>query len=60
MENFESQRIIKSFCVVGLNENKITKDLEEEENIKYISNIDIIQKNMRVNLEKIENENEKW
>ncbi len=58
MEKTISERVIKSLCVVGLNENKITKYLEEE--CKYVQRMDIIKKNIRVNLEKLEYETEKW
>ncbi len=51
-------RVIKNFCVVGLNENKITKYIEEEN--KYVQRMDIIKKNLRLNLDKVEYENEKW
>jgi hypothetical protein len=54
-------KIIKNFCVIGLNENKITK-YKDEDNIKFkfVQRIDIIRKNMKINVDKIENENVKW
>lgn len=58
IENDDSNRVVKLFCVVGLNEGKITKYVEEE--VKYVQRMDIVRKNLRVNLEKLEYENEKW
>lgn len=54
-------KIIKNFCVIGLNETKITK-YKDEDNIKtkFVQRIDIIRKNMKINVDKIENENVKW
>ena len=61
MENFEIDKVMKGFCVIGFDENKISKDIEEEDkNIKYLNSIDIFQASIKYNSEKIENENEKW
>ena len=60
-ENNNIGKIIKMFCVVGLNENKITKYRDEENvQMKFVQCVDIIKKNMKINCEKIENENVKW
>lgn len=56
--NSVNSRVVKLFCVVGLNENKITKYAEED--AKYVQKIDLIKKNIRVNIDKLEYENEKW
>lgn len=56
----DSRKIVKMFCVVGLNEGKIIKYKDEEVAPRFVQNVDIIQKNMRVNLPKIDYENEKW
>ena len=53
-------RVIKLFCVVGLNEHKITKYVEDDTSIRYIQKIDIIQKKLRVNLDQLDYKNEKW
>ncbi len=53
-------RIIKMFCVVGLDENKITNYSEDDVNTRYVQKIDVVRKNMRINLEKLDYENEKW
>jgi hypothetical protein len=56
----ENGRVVKLFCAVGLNEQKLTKYIDEEENIKYVQNIDVLKKNMKLNLDKLEYDNEKW
>ena len=38
----EKGKIINSFCVVGLDENKLTKYIDEKE-FPYIQNIDAVQ-----------------
>ena len=54
-------KVIKMFCVVGLNENKLTKYKEEDNiQIKYLQNIDIVKKNIMINCDKIEKDNTKW
>jgi hypothetical protein len=57
---YDNGRVVKLFCTVGLNEHKITKYVEDEVAVKYVQKMDIIKKNMRVNLDKLEYENEKW
>jgi hypothetical protein len=54
------RKIIKLFCVVGLNENKLTRYKEDETPSKYVQNIDIIQKNLNTQEKKFEQPNEKW
>jgi hypothetical protein len=54
------RKILKTFCVVGLNESKITRYKEDDTIHRFVQNVDIIQKNMKVNLQKLEYENEKW
>lgn len=56
----DNGRVIKLFCTVGLNEQKITRYVDDETGVKYVQKMDIIKKNMRVNLDKLEYENEKW
>ncbi len=58
--SLDNGRVVKLFCVVGLNEHKIIKYVEDEIPIRYVHKMDIIKKNMRVNLEKLDYENEKW
>jgi hypothetical protein len=67
MERIESKvyqndngRVIKLFCVVGLNEAKLTKHADEEEKTIYIQKIDVIAKNMGNKSDKLEYDNEKW
>ena len=55
----DTGKIIKSFCVVGLNESKLTK-YNEVDSHPFVQNIDILQKTLKVNMDKIEKENEKW
>lgn len=55
----ENGKIIKSFCVVGLNEAKLSK-YNETDTPPFVQNIDILQKTIKVNMDKIEMENEKW
>lgn len=54
--NNEPRKIIKSFCVVGLNEMTIKK-YDEDTSSRYVQNVDIVQKNINGN---IEIEGEKW
>lgn len=57
----ESRKIVKMFSVVGLNESKISKYREEDNTMRFVQNIDIIKKNIKINSGKIEpNDNEKW
>jgi hypothetical protein len=58
--NNEVQKLIKTFCVVGIEETKITKYKEEDNNMRFVQDIDIIKKKMKINVERVENENEKW
>ena len=58
--NNEIQKLIKMFCVIGLEETKITKYREEDSQMKFVQDIDIVKKNMKINVERVENDNEKW
>ena len=54
-------KIIKTFCVVGLDEKKITKYREEDNVTQFVQNIDIVQKDMKLNMEVLNpKDNEKW
>ena len=55
----ENGKIINSFCVVGLDENKLTKYVEEKE-YPYIQNIDAVQILNNTNFIPKNNENEEW
>ena len=56
----EKGKIINSFCVVGLDENKLTKYVEEKE-YPYIQNIDAVQQTHGKDERSIKNsENEEW
>ncbi len=55
----ENGKIINSFCVVGLDENKLTKYVEEKE-YPYIQNIDAVQISNNSNFIPKNNENEEW
>ena len=62
-ENYYLNKIVKNFCVIGLSESNITKNkYRDEDNIplRFVQNIDIIKKNMKINVDKVENENVKW
>ena len=54
------KKIIQMFSIIGLNENKIMKYDEKENNIKYIQNIDIVKKIKPLNSKFFHKENEKW
>ena len=58
----EKNKIIKSFCVVGLNENHLNYYEEKEQSKKYIQNIDILVKKFSTskNILKREEKDEKW
>jgi hypothetical protein len=56
----EDGRVIKLFCVVGLNDNKLVKFFDDDLINRYVQKIDIVKKNMRVNLDKLDYESEKW
>lgn len=60
--NFDSLKVVKKFAVIGLNETKLTKYTEQDQSkIRYVDNIDIVHKDMKIPVDKIEpNENEKW
>ena len=54
-------RIIQSFCIVGLNETKITKYDEDLKPPTFIQKIDIIKKNLLLTRNIYEpRQNEKW
>ena len=54
-------KVINLFCVIGLNGNKITKYIEDDNSlIKYVKNIDIMKKKLSINCDKFENDNVKW
>jgi hypothetical protein len=52
-------RIIKAFCVCGLNELKIQK-YSEEKQYPFIQNVDIIEKKIENSTDTIETNGEKW
>jgi hypothetical protein len=55
------RKVIKTFCVVGLDEKKITKYREEDNANRFVQNIDIVQKDMKLNMDELRpNETEKW
>ena len=56
----EIQKLIKMFCVIGLDETKITKYNAEEIYVRFVQDIDIIKKQMKISGQGVENENEKW
>ncbi len=56
----DSGRVVKLFCVVGLNEGNLTKYIDEEENIRYVQNVDVIRKDMGTNVDILEYDDEKW
>ena len=60
LNNIEVSKLIKTFCVIGIEETKITKYREEDQNMRFVQDIDIIKKKMKINVERVENENEKW
>ena len=54
-------RIIQSFCIVGLNENKITRYDEEYKKPSFIQKIDIVKKSILISRNIYEPKtNEKW
>ena len=55
----DSNKIIKAFCVVGINESKPTYYKEPEAQM-FIHNIDMIEKEIPIKTDQIEKENEKW
>ena len=59
MDTFQNAKIIKSFCVCGLNEQKIQK-YSEEKQYPFIQNVDIIEKIIPNAKDKIELKGEKW
>ena len=54
-----SEKIIKSFCVCGLNEQKIQK-YSEEKQYPFTQNVDIIEKKIENSTDTIETNGEKW
>lgn len=56
----EISKLLKMFCVIGLDETKITKYRDEDSHIRFIKDLDIIRKKMKINVERVENVNEKW
>lgn len=55
----DSNKIIKAFCVVGINEAKPTYYKEPEAQM-FIHNIDMIEKEIPIKTDRIEKDNEKW
>ena len=55
----ENGKLIKMFCVVGLDETKLTK-YNEDNSLRFIQKIDIIKKKMKIDYLKFENTDEKW
>lgn len=58
--NNEIRKLIKSFCVVGIDGAKITKYREEDNQTRFVQNVDVVRRKMKINVERVENENEKW
>ena len=54
-----SEKIIKSFCVCGLNEQKIQK-YSEDTQYPFIQNVDIIEKKIENSSNIINPNGEKW
>lgn len=58
-----SEKLLKSFIVCGFNEQNIIEYNPESNNSNvknFIQNIDIIEKDLGINLDKFEKENELW
>ena len=55
----ENGKIIKAFCVCGLNELKIQKYTEETQ-YPFIQYIDLVEKKMQITMNSIEMNGEKW
>ena len=55
----EKNKIIKSFCIVGLKDSLIKKYDDDNEKVRFIQNIDILIKNLPYSY-KPSNENENW
>lgn len=61
MENqIKQSKIIKAFCVVGLNIKHLKKYSEEDSKYCYIQNIQIVYKIGKENIDKMEIEGQKW
>ena len=61
--NYFLNKIVKNFFVIGLSETnngKIKYKDEDNTALKFVQNIDIIKKNMMINVDKVGNENVKW
>ena len=61
--NYFLNKIVKNFFVIGLSETNNAKiKYKDEDNtaLKFVQNIDIIKKNMMINVDKVGNENVKW
>ena len=56
------KKIIKSFCVVGLDETKLQKYNEEDSKLRFIKDIDILVKKLPTdkNLYFSKNKEQKW
>ena len=56
----EISKLMKMFCVIGLDETKVTKYLEEENKVRFVQDLDIVKKKKTIDKETILKENEKW
>ena len=54
------KKIMQMFAVVGLKEGTVTKYDEKDNHVRYVQNIDIVKKNIVINIKQYEKENEKW